>query len=284
MKVFISWSGKRSQYIADALRWWLPHVIQSVEPFMSSQDIRKGARGNVKLAENLESAAVGIICLTPENLTAPWVLFEAGALSKLQSAYVCTLLYELDPSDVEPPVGQFQHSRLNKIELRALLETINSELDAGLGQKRLDESFENWYPKLEEKLAGIPKKPKSEPTPKERTDDSKLDELLELVRRTMTSKTSFEDLLSGSSTASSTSSGKISMPSLEQVAFRMQSCVNDIKEGESAGRWVQHLSDGELSFLLKRRIVAVINGKKGGVQFQWGKNANQLAEAIANLH
>jgi hypothetical protein len=120
VRIFISWSGKRSKHIADALRSWLPNVIQAVVPFMSSHDIRKESRGNVVISENLEQAKVGVICLTPENLDARWILFEAGALSKLSSAYVCTYLLELSPSDVEPPLGQFQHTVATKDDTKAL--------------------------------------------------------------------------------------------------------------------------------------------------------------------
>jgi len=41
MKVFISWSGQRSAAVADALRYWLPKVIQALEPWMSADDIEK---------------------------------------------------------------------------------------------------------------------------------------------------------------------------------------------------------------------------------------------------
>jgi TIR domain len=82
MKVFISWSGVRSTAVAQTLHDWLPQVMNAVEPWMSSEDMRKGSLWRLTLAEELESTHVGVICLTPENLRAPWLLFEAGALSK----------------------------------------------------------------------------------------------------------------------------------------------------------------------------------------------------------
>jgi hypothetical protein len=48
------------------------------------------------MATKLGTVKAGIICLTPGNLTAPWILFEAGAISKTpEKAYVCTLLVDL---------------------------------------------------------------------------------------------------------------------------------------------------------------------------------------------
>src|SRR5437016_4734535 len=82
MKIFISWSGSRSKLLGNKLRTWLPLVLQNVHPYMSNDDIPTGARWLHSISSELESSDFGILCLTPENLRAPWINFEAGALSK----------------------------------------------------------------------------------------------------------------------------------------------------------------------------------------------------------
>jgi hypothetical protein len=44
MRVFISWSQERSRIVARALYDWLPAIIQSLEPWMSSADIGAGVQ------------------------------------------------------------------------------------------------------------------------------------------------------------------------------------------------------------------------------------------------
>ena len=60
MKVFLSWSGIRSKLMADALRDWLPLVIQAVEPWLSESDIEKGVRWGPDISDRLEESRVGI--------------------------------------------------------------------------------------------------------------------------------------------------------------------------------------------------------------------------------
>src|SRR5436190_15990351 len=121
MKVFISWSGGRSQAGAEALRYWLPKVIQALEPWMSANDIEKGTRWRSGIANELEQSSVGIICLTRENLNSEWIHFEAGALSKQQqNTYVCTFLYEIEPVDVREQLAQFQHTRATRNDVQKL--------------------------------------------------------------------------------------------------------------------------------------------------------------------
>ena len=81
MKVFISWSGPQSYGVALVLREWLPTVLQYLEPWVSSEDIDKGARWTDALGTELDASKFGIICLVPGNVDEPWLNFEAGAIS-----------------------------------------------------------------------------------------------------------------------------------------------------------------------------------------------------------
>ena len=67
MKVFLSWSGDKSREVALILNEWLPNVMQWVKPFMSAEDIKKGARWSADVAKELEDTNFGIICVTPDN-------------------------------------------------------------------------------------------------------------------------------------------------------------------------------------------------------------------------
>lgn len=64
MKVFISWSGDTSHRVAKIFRDWLPSVIQSVSPYVSSEDIDKGSRWSTDIADELDESTYGILCVT----------------------------------------------------------------------------------------------------------------------------------------------------------------------------------------------------------------------------
>jgi TIR domain len=158
MHVFISWSMPRSKMIASAIREWLCDVIQVVDPWMSDIDIAAGTRWLGEISNKLEVAQIAIICITPENQNNPWLMFEAGALSKnLAESCVCPLLYDITPSLLDSPLKQFQAVTLDKESMGKILQTINDRLEIGkLSQQRLDVALDTWWPKLEAKLSSIP--------------------------------------------------------------------------------------------------------------------------------
>lgn len=155
LKVFLSWSGRRSKDCALAFREWLPNVLQNVDPWCSEVDIDKGTRWNDEIAVQLSGSQVGIVFLTPENLTSPWLLFEAGAVAKHTSeSYVCTFLLDLQPGGVTYPLATFQTTDgSSKGDVQRLVDSINKRLgDRGLTPDRFATVFEKWWPDLLEKL------------------------------------------------------------------------------------------------------------------------------------
>lgn len=158
MKVFISWSGEMSHKVALALRDWLPSVIQTIEPYVSSEDIDKGARWSSDIAAELEKSAFGILCVTRQNLEAPWIHFEAGALSKsVDKSRVSPLLFGLKRSEVKSgPLLQFQSTLAEAEDLRKLILSLNATSQPPLlEEQRLNTIFDVWWPQLEKRLNGL---------------------------------------------------------------------------------------------------------------------------------
>jgi len=161
MKVFLSWSGTRSHKVAIVFRDWLPSVIQAIVPYVSSEDIDKGARWSTDIAKELEDSTFGILCVTRENLTAPWLTFEAGALSKtMDKSFVSPFLFDIKRSEVDGPILQFQSTIFEKDDLKKLVKTLNKACEKdGLANDRLDKAFDVWYPTLDAELEKLKSTP-----------------------------------------------------------------------------------------------------------------------------
>lgn len=189
MKVFLSWSGDLSHKVALTLRDWLPSVIQSIEPYVSSEDIDKGARWSTDIASELADSSYGILCVTKENLHAPWLTFEAGALSKtMDKSYVSPFLFDIKRSEVNGPILQFQSTVFEKDDVKKLLLSLN-KADSGeqLTAERLEKALDVWYPDLEKQLNTLlQEQPKqvaeAEPEQQESFSNEILEEILDLSR------------------------------------------------------------------------------------------------------
>lgn len=181
--VFISWSGPRSKAAAEAIKQWLPFVVPTANPFMSATDIDKGTRWREEVATALDTMKAGIICLTPENLAAEWLLFEAGALSKTRDpkTRVWTyLLAGLTIPDLTDPIAMFNATKAEEEDTRKLVRSINTNLDPTVPESRVDRLFDKFWPDLKEDLDVIPAPSGAAPT--KRSPDEIAAENLELLR------------------------------------------------------------------------------------------------------
>lgn len=157
MRVLISWSEKQSKAVAEALKEWLDYFFEKdPETWMSEHDIAAGERWGNQLNKVLAKSSFGILCLTRENINAPWILFEAGSLAKtLEFSRVVPYCLELSPTEIGFPLQQFQGVQANKAGTFKLVQSINEVRHKRISTEHLKHAFETWWPQLGEKLNKI---------------------------------------------------------------------------------------------------------------------------------
>jgi TIR domain len=184
MHVFISWSGELSRQLAQAIRNWLPATLQYVKPYFTPADIEKGAKWDVEISNELAQSPVCIIALTRESLTSQWIAFEAGAISRsVEKSRVCTILFDIEATDLQGPLARFQATKFSKAEILQLMNTINANAgNQALAPSVLESVFNKWWPDLESEVQRILAAASSAPSVEVRSDRSLLEETLALVR------------------------------------------------------------------------------------------------------
>ena len=155
-------------------------VLQGLDVWMSEHGVSAGERWGQELSEQLETSHFGIVCLTPENLSSSWLIFEAGALSKaIRNSRVVPYRFGLKSVDVEPPMAQFQSVDADEEGTRKLVMSIHDSVESKLSLTQLEETFQLFWPRLANRLSSI-----SRQVPAQiRSEREMLEELLELVRR-----------------------------------------------------------------------------------------------------
>lgn len=264
MKIFISWSGRTSNLVAQALRHWLPAVLQATRPYYSPDDIAKGTRWSGEVALELQESKVGILCVTRENLTAPWLMFEAGALAKsLDQSRVIPLLVGVEPTDLSGPLAQFQAARFEHSEVRQIVSVINNQLGASaLDDGVLNTVFEKWWPDLQARIGSTPLTQSSPPNEAVRSDRDLLEEMLSLLRAR-----TFKQPLERASMVNLASLHSIPIDGLDITArtvFNLRS-----EEILTVGELLQHTETQLLKTPnIGRRALAEINAALTGIGLQ----------------
>ena len=206
MKVFLSWSGELSHDVARVFAQMLPMLLEEVEPFEASENIEKGKRWGATLATMLSECSYGIICLTRSNLNMPWVLFEAGALSKLDTSHVAPFLLGLKPSEVKSPLADFQITSYNEEDVKRFIRSINASLDHPRAAVNLEGAWQMWWPGFKARIDSLEAKVDQDVQEPQKdvgvTNQETLEEILELVREQRRLLSSPETILSSKHLAS----------------------------------------------------------------------------------
>lgn len=184
MKVFISWSGN-SKGVAQAIHKALPTLFDRANPWISTAN-RSGSIWLPEIDKQLSDTDFGIVCVTKENQHAPWLNFEAGALSRRVDAkreLMPVLLIDFDAmNEVEGPVTGFQMQMATLDGFFAIMKDLNScELGPNINEKILRSRVELAWIEIEKEVRKV-KESQSSTQVEARTDSDKIDEVLDVVR------------------------------------------------------------------------------------------------------
>ena len=156
MRIFLSWSGHSSYQVADVLREWLPAVLPYARPWVSAEDIDKGARWANEIAIELSRSNFGIICIVPGNVNQAWLNFEAGAISKtLDVGRVAPVLVGVDREEIVGPLAQFQSTVFKMRDVRRLVKSINRSHTDPIDERQMLKTFDACWRSLEDAITAI---------------------------------------------------------------------------------------------------------------------------------
>lgn len=193
--VFISWSGERSRLAAEALRTFIPRVIEA-DGWLSSVDIRKGSSWRQEINEALSAARAAIVCLAHETQDSAWVNYEAGAIGRADVESprrpVCTFLLGVEHKDVAGPLAEYQATRASMEETKQMVLRINSVLPSRTPEGAVGDRFRYAWPELEAALAEA-SKAGTQPRQQSRRVEDICEEILERVRALSTPRAFLAD-------------------------------------------------------------------------------------------
>ena len=157
--VFVSWSGAGAARVAGILRETLPSIINAIDPW-TSEEIEKGENWHARLTDTISRARAAILCVTPSNVLAPWLHFEAGAIWSLGRT-VCPYLVGLPKNALAgTPLSHLQATdaldEQDSLRLCMRLNDIGGNL---ITETVLKRSFSMWWPTWKEQLDAIPVNP-----------------------------------------------------------------------------------------------------------------------------
>lgn len=118
-KIFISWSGSFTKEFAIGLKAVLEKTIFpeiEIECFVSNIDIASGTDWWIAIAKELKTCSLGIVCVTNENLHAPWIYYEAGGMASRETRTIPLLIGCKIDSLSESPLGGKQAINFEKSE------------------------------------------------------------------------------------------------------------------------------------------------------------------------
>ena len=158
-RLFISWSGATSRLVAEILRANIIPLVNALEPW-TSDEIEKGANWHHRLSQSIQRSQAALLCVTPDNLAAPWLHFEAGALWSLGNV-VCPYMFGVPKKALSgTPLSHLQATdAFDEKDVRRLFMQLNTLSGGLLPDSDFERSFRRWFPAVIQELRAVPDNP-----------------------------------------------------------------------------------------------------------------------------
>jgi hypothetical protein len=125
--------------------------------WFSASDIAAGSRWSVLLNEELGTTDYGVIVVTRESMSSPWLSFEAGAIGKsITQGRVCPYLVDVEIAELRGPLSQFQAKVADEAGTWDLVQSINVfNPDDPLSEGQLRSYFDAFWPRLGQSIEQV---------------------------------------------------------------------------------------------------------------------------------
>jgi hypothetical protein len=154
--LFVSWSGPRARSLAEALSQWLPGVLPTYRPWISSRQ-RRGTDWAAVLFERIAAARATVVCLTSDSIAAPWMLFEAGLLGARGDRPLALYVLDVEQDELaSSAVGAFPAFPATERGTAGLVELLNGSSDHPLPEENVATYLAGSWSDLERQLSCVP--------------------------------------------------------------------------------------------------------------------------------
>lgn len=158
-KIFISWSGSITNKFAMGLKRVIEETIfpeRDVECFVSNVDIASGTDWWTSISSELKNCGFGILCLSNENVYAPWIFYEAGGMASRNVPSTPLLIgCGIDSLDGSPLQGKQCVNFSNQAEFSKMMDDINHCFSELLPSSIVRQTAEKGYDELNRSLSSV---------------------------------------------------------------------------------------------------------------------------------
>ncbi len=158
-KIFISWSGSCTKEFAVGLKRVLEKTIfpeWEVDCFVSNVDIASGTDWWVTISSELKTCSLGILCISNENLYAPWIYYEAGGMASREIPTIPLLIgCDIDSLTESPLRGKQMIDFGKQVEFVKMITEINRRFGGFLPASFEEDIAVKGYKELNKDLASV---------------------------------------------------------------------------------------------------------------------------------